>query len=130
MNTPFDRLEHQLNTLRPARLPATARQRILREMERPVAGPKSASWLFGHRAGFHVALAGALSVALLVGVSHLPRNASPTSDSDESSMVTVNALLPSLVLWETQLAAASPAGANTTAGLRSPSILTNIQIRR
>ena len=130
MSTEFDRLEHQLNTLRPARLPATARQRILREMERPVTGSKLASWLFGHRAGFHVALAGALSLALLVGVSHLPRNASPSSGFDESSMVTINALLPSLVLGETQLAAASPVNANTEAGLRSLSILTNIQIRR
>jgi hypothetical protein len=130
MNTEFDRLEQQLNTLRPARLPATARQRIVREMEQPVSGSKLASWLFGHRAGFQVALAGALSVALLMGVSHLPRTANPTSDSDESSMVTVNALLPSLVLWETQVAAASPVNANTVAGLRSPSILTNIQIRR
>jgi hypothetical protein len=31
---------------------------------------------------------------------------------------------------ETQLAAVSPMGANGVAGLRSPSTLTNIQIRR
>src|SRR5258708_6786468 len=67
MSTPFDSLEHQLNTLRPARLPAAARRSILHEMQRPVTGRGRAPWLFGHHAGFQVALASALSLALVAG---------------------------------------------------------------
>jgi hypothetical protein len=130
MSTQFDTLEHQLNALRPARLPATARQRILREMEQPVTGPKSAFWLFGHHSGFQVALAGALSLALVVGWHWLSWSPRPASPVNQAALGAGNALLPSLALWETQLAAASPMGHNTVAVLRSPSILTNIQIRR
>ena len=130
MSTPFDTLEHQLNTLRPARLPLTTRQSILHEMERPPAGHKSAFWQFGHRASFQVALAGVVSLALIVGWHWLSWSPRPTSGFDEPSMVSANALLPSLAFWETQLAAVSPIGANTVAVLRSPSILTNVQIRR
>ena len=61
MSTQFDALEHQLNTLRAARLPVTTRQSILHEMEQPLAGHRSASWRFAHRAVFQVALAGAVS---------------------------------------------------------------------
>ena len=130
MSTPFDTLEHQLNTLRPARLPVTTRQSILHEMEQPLAGHRSASWRFAHRAVFQVALAGAVSLALMVGWPWLSWSPRPTSGFDEPSMVSVNALLPSLAFLETQLAAVSPMGANAAAGPRSPSILTNIQIRR
>ena len=130
MSTQFDTLEHQLNTLRPARLPVTTRQSILHGMERPLAGHRSAFWQFAHRAGFQVALAGAVSLALMVGRHRLSWSPRPTSGFDEPSMVSVNALLPSLAFWETQLAAVSPIGANAVAGPRSPSILTNIQIRR
>ena len=130
MSTQFDALEHQLNTLRAARLPVTTRQSILHEMEQPLAGHRSASWRFAHRAVFQVALAGAVSLALMVGwhsVSWSPRS---TSGFDEPSMVSGNTLLPSLAFLETQLAAVSPIGANTVAVLRSPSTLTNLQIRR
>ncbi len=130
MSTQFDTLEHQLNTLRPARLPVTTRQSILHGMERPLAGHRSAFWQFAHRAGFQVALAGAVSLALMVGRHRLSWSPRPTSGFDEPSMVSVNALLPSLAFLETQLAAVSPIGANAVAGPRSPSILTNIQIRR
>jgi len=130
MSTEFDRLEHQLNTLRPARLPATARQGILQGMQRPRDGHTSVFWHFAHRAGFQVALAGALSLALVVGWGRLPSSPRPTSGFDEPSMVSVNALLPSLAFLETQLAGVSPMGADTVAVLRSPSMLTNIQIRR
>ena len=67
MSTPFNTLEDQLNALRPARLSAKTRQSILHEMHRPVAGHGWAFWQFAHRTGFQVALAGALSLALLVG---------------------------------------------------------------
>jgi hypothetical protein len=130
MSTPFDTVEHQLNALRPARLPATTRQGILREMERPRTGHAPAFWGFAHRAGFQAALAGALSLALVVGWHGLPRNTRPTSNFDEPSMVSENALLPSLAFLETQLEAVSPMGANPVAVLCSPSMLTNIQIRR
>ncbi len=130
MSTPFDALEHQLNTLRPARLPVATRRSILHEMERPTAGHRSASWQFIHRAGFQVALAGALSLTLMVGWHWLSWSPRPTSGFDEPSMVSVNALLPSLAFLETQLAEGASTGASTGDGLRSPSILTNIQIHR
>jgi hypothetical protein len=130
MSTQFDTLEHQLNTLRPARLPVTTRQSILHEMEQPPTGRRSAFWQFTHRAVFQVALAGAMSLALMVGWHWLSWSPRPTSGFDEPSMVSVNALLPSLAFLETQLAAVSPMGANAVAAPRSPSILTNIQIRR
>jgi hypothetical protein len=66
----------------------------------------------------------------MVGRHRLSWSPRPTSGFDEPSMVSVNALLPSLAFLETQLAAVSPIGANAVAGPRSPSILTNIQIRR
>jgi hypothetical protein len=130
MSTPFDTLEDQLNALRPARLPATARRSILHEMQRPVTGHGWAFWQFGHRIGFQVALAGALSLTLLVGWQWLSRSLRPVSHANPAKIVASNGLLPSLALWETKLAAACPMGENTVAVLRSPSILTNIQIRR
>ena len=130
MSTPFDTLEDQLNALRPAHLPATARRSILQEMQRPVTGHGWAFWQFGHRTGFQVALAGALSLALVAGWYWLPRSSPPASDTNPATTMASNGLLPSLALWETKLAAACPMGENTVAVLRSPSTLTNIQIRR
>jgi len=87
-------------------------------------------WQFGHRAGFQVALASALSLALLAGGYWLPRSTRPVSQVNTAAVVASNGLLPSLAFWETKLAAACPIGENTVAVLRSPSTLTNIQIRR
>ena len=130
MSAPFDALEHQLSTLRPSRLPAPARRRILREMERPAAKHGPASWLTGPHAGFQVALAGALSLALVVGWHWLPRPSRAVSRATPVTLAASNALLPSLVSWETRLAAVTPIGENCVAVLRSPSILTNIQLQR
>jgi len=130
MRTPFEVLEDQLNTLRPSPLPSPARRRIQHEMDRPVTQSRSMSWLFGHHSGFQVALAGALSLALVVGWNWLPRSSRATSRGDTIALMGGTALLPSSTSWETKLAAAYPMGRNTVAVLRSPSILTNIQIRR
>jgi hypothetical protein len=130
MSTPFDTLEDQLNALRPARLPATARQSILHEMHGPVPGHGWAFWQFAHRTGFQVALAGALSFTVLVGWHWLSRSLHPASHENPATVVASNGLGSSLAFWETQLAAASPVGRNTVAVLRSPSTLTNLQIRR
>ena len=130
MSTPFNTLEDQLNALRPARLSAKTRQSILHEMHRPVAGHGWAFWQFAHRTGFQVALAGALSLALLVGWPWLSGSLHPTSTVKPAMVVASNGLGQSLAYWETELAAASPVGRNTVAVLRSPSILTNLQIRR
>jgi hypothetical protein len=130
MNTEFDALEHQLSSLRPARLPATVRQDISREMERPANRPGPALWLFGHRAGLQVALAGALSLALVARWHWLPRSARPVSDINQTALADSNALLPSLAFLEARIAVTSQIGVNTVSVLRSPSILTNTQIRR
>lgn len=130
MSAPFDTLEQQLNALRPSRLPATARRSILQEMQRPATGPAQAFWQFAHRTGFQVALAGALSLALLVGLPWLNGSLRPVSRDNSVTVVASNGLMPSLAFWETQLAGARPMGENTVAVLRSPSILTNVQIRR
>jgi hypothetical protein len=131
MRTQFDALESQLNSLRPSSLPSPARRRILHEMNRPVTGSRSMLWPFGRHAGFQVALAGALSLALVVGWNWFPRSPRATSRGDTAMLAGGTALLPSWVSWETRLAAACPMmGENTVAVLRSPSILTNIQIRR
>jgi hypothetical protein len=120
MSTPFDTLEHQLHDLRPARLPATAHRSILHEMQRPVTGHGWAFWQFAHRTGFQVALAGALSLTLLLGWPWLSRSLRPATPPNTSTVVG----------WETRLAAVCPMGENTVAVLRSPSTLTNLQIRR
>jgi hypothetical protein len=130
MSTPFDRLEDQLNALSPSRLPAAARRSILQEMQRPVIRRGWVFWQFLHRTGFQVALAGALSLALLVGWPWLSRSPHPLSPVKPAVVMASNGLIPSLAYWETELAAASPVGRNTVAVLRSPSILTNLQIRR
>jgi len=126
MRTEFDLLESQLNSLRPSPLPTSTRRRVLQEIDRPVTGPRSIFWLFGHRAGFQVALAGALSLALVIGWNWLPRSSPATSRGDTAALTGSATLLPS---WAS-LAAAWPMGENTVAVLRSPSTLTNIQIRR
>lgn len=131
MKTQFDMLESQLNSLRPSSLPAPTRQRILHEMERTASRPRSIFWLFGQHAGLPIALAGALSLALVVGWNWLPRSPRATSRGDTAALAGSTALLPPLASWENKLAAACPMmGENTVAVLRSPSILTNIQIRR
>jgi hypothetical protein len=128
MSTPLDTLEEQLKGLRPTRLPSPARQSILNEMQRPTTGHGWSFWQFAHHTSFQVALAGALSLALLVGWPWLSRSLQPISHNSPETIMASNGLLPSLAFWETELAAASPV--NTVAVLRSPSILTNIQIRR
>ena len=130
MSTPFDTLEEQLNALRPSRLPATARRSILQEMQRPATGHSRTFWQFAHRTGFQIALAGALSLALLVGWPWLFRSLRPVARDNSVTVVASNGLVPSLAFWESQLAAACPMGENTVAVLRSPSILTNLEIRR
>lgn len=124
MKTPFDTLEDRLSSLRPSPLPPSTRRRIVHEMEPPTTGTRSVSWLFGHHAGLQVALAGALSLALLAGWNWLPRP-SHSSRRGAADLTASVALLPGLA-WGTGLAA----GENTVAVLRSPSMLTNLQIRR
>ena len=130
MNTEFDALEHQLRSLRPARLPAPIRQDILHEMERPVSGHGPTLWLFGHRAGLQIALAGALSLALVARWHWPPPSPRPSSDVNQTGLADSNALLPSLAFLEAKFVATSQIGVNTVAVLRSPSILTNTEIRR
>lgn len=124
MKTPFDTLEDRLSSLRPSPLPTSTRRRIVHEMEPPTTVTRSVSWLFGHHAGLQVALAGALSLALLAGWSWLPRP-SHLSRGGTAGLTASVALLPGLA-WGTEPAA----GENTVAVLRSPSMLTNLQIRR
>jgi hypothetical protein len=131
VKTQFDALESQLNSLRPSPLPSPSRRRILHEMERPATGAGSMARLFGHHAGFQIALAGALSLALVVGWNWFPRSSQAPSRGDMVALAGSTTLLPSWASWETKLAAACPImGENTVAVLRSPSVLTNIQIRR
>jgi hypothetical protein len=130
MKTQFDVLENQLHNLRPSPLPPPMRRRILHEMERPVTAPRTMVWVFGRHAGLQIALAGVLSLALAIGWNWLPRSSQATSGGDTAVLAGGTMLLPSLASWETELAAAYPVGINTVAVLRSPSILTNIQIRR
>jgi len=130
MKTQFDVLEDQLNSLRPSPLPPATRRRIFHEMERPVAESRSTVWRFAHHAGFQVALAGALSLALAVGWNWFPRSPRATPGGETAALADNTASLPSWALWETKLAAACPMGENTVAVLCSPSILTNLQIRR
>ena len=126
MKTQFDMLEDRLNTLRPSALPTSTRRRIVHEMETTTTRPRSVSWLFGHHAALQVALAGALSLALLAGWTWLPRPSRLSRDGRTADLTASVALLPTLASWGTELTA----GENTVAVLRSPSMLTNIQIRR
>jgi hypothetical protein len=127
MNKEFDPLEHRLSHLRPAHLPAPARQRILHEMQHPVTGHGVIVWLLGHRAGFSAALAGAFSLAVVVGLHSPPRSTHPASHVDQPVFAASNALSPSLAFLEERLTAVSPIGANAVAALCSPSMLTNVQ---
>jgi hypothetical protein len=130
MKTSFDALENQLNNLRPSPLPTDNRRRILQEMNRPAARQRTMSWLFGHHAGVQIALAGALSLALVIGWNWLPRSPQSPSRGDQVAQADGAALLPSWGSWGTVLAATYPVGINTVAVLHSPSTLTNSQIRR
>ena len=127
MKTQFDVLESRLNGLRPTPLPPSTRRRIFSGMERPAAGSMSMFWRFAHHAGFQVALAGALSLALVVGWNWFPRSSRVTPGGDSAALA--DNTLPSMASW-TKFAAACTLGENTVAVLHSPSILTNIQIRR
>jgi hypothetical protein len=128
MNTEFDAFEHQLSNLRPARLPATARQRILHEMEEPVAGHDS-PFRLGRRTCLDLALAVALCLTMLAAWHWILRSPRPAPHVNQVGVPAGDALLPSLAFLEAKLTTAS-IGANTVAVLRSPSVLTNIQIRR
>ena len=130
MSTHLDSLEQKLSALRPAHLPPAARRRISLGMERRSTEHESISWLFAHHTGFQVALAGALSLALIVGLQWLQRVARPSSPVQQTRLAASAAPLPSLAYWENELAAAYPMSMNTVAVLRSPSMLTNLQIRR
>jgi len=124
MNTEFDDVEQALGRMRPARLPAQARQGILREMDRPAAGHGAKFWLWHHRVGLGVALAGALSLAAMTGLYRLSLERAASRD-EESAMAAANE--QPLATLEARLIAASQKGENTLAVLCSPSILTNFQ---
>jgi len=131
MSTPFDALEERLNTLRPSPLPATARRHILHEMERSTGRRRSIFRVLDHpcHAGIQVGVAVAVFAALVMGWSWRPRASRPAGRGHTAELAASAALLPSLATWGTTLAAVYPIGENSVAVLRSPSILTNIQIR-
>ena len=130
MNTELDALERQLNELRPSHLPAPVRREILREMAQNAGGHRRTFWLSAHRTGFQVALAGALSLALVVSSHWLSRAPRPTSEGNQTMLATNDALLPSLAFLEAKFAATSQIGINAVPIPRSVSMLTNTQIRR
>jgi hypothetical protein len=131
MSTQFDALENRLNALRPTSLPAPARRHILHEMERSSTGVRSIFRVLDHqhRAATQLAVAAALFTALVVGWNWLPRLSPATRRGDQVELTASAALLPPLPAWGTTLAAVYPIGENSVAVLRSPTILTNIQIR-
>ena len=122
MNPEFNDLENQLRELRPARLPASVRQNILHEINR-----QRTSWMAAHRAGFQVALAGALSVALLMSSHWLNRVPHPSSRPDPIMLATSNT---SLAFLEANFAVTSQIGINAVPVPRSASMLTNAQLQR
>lgn len=130
MNTEFDDVERKLRKLRPARLPVEIGQQISREIQRPLRGQGVVSWLFGHRAGFPVALAGALSIAVVAGLHWLPQSLPPASFDDQPRLVASNSFSSPLAFLEARIGVASSISINSVDVLRSPSILTNTQIRR
>ena len=75
-----------------------------------------------------MALAGALSVVVLVGSHWLPR--SPRPEIDQTSLVASNEWLSSLAFLEAKLAVSSPIYVNSVDVLHSTSMLTNTQIQR
>jgi hypothetical protein len=131
MSTQFDAMEERLNALRPSPLPAPARRHILHEMERSTGRGRRLLGLLDHQrlAGIQVAIAAALFAALVMGWSWLPRVLRPAGRSHTAELASSAASLPSLATWGTTLAAVYPIGENSVAVLRSPSILTNIQIQ-
>jgi len=131
MSTQFDSLEHQLNALRPTPLPAPARRHILHEMERRSTGGGSVFRGLDHqyRAGVQLAVAAALFAALVMGWNWLPSPSRMTRRGHTADLASSAVSLPSLATWGTTLAAVYPIGENSVAVLRSPSVLTNIQIR-
>jgi len=131
MSTQFDGLENRLSALHPTPLPAPARRHILHEMERSSTGGRSILRVLDHqhRAGAQLAVAAALFAALVAGWNWLPRPSHTTRRGHKVELTASAALLPSLPAWGTTLAAVYPIGENSVAVLRSPTILTNIQIR-
>jgi hypothetical protein len=130
MNSELENLERQLSELRPAHLPTPVRRRILHEMECRTSRHRRLFWLFGHRAGFQVALASALSLALVAGSHWLARVPRPTASEDPTMLATNDALSLSLASLEARFAATSQIGINAVPVLRSASMLTNLEIRR
>jgi len=130
MSTPFDALEQRLNSLRPARLPAPTRQHIVHAMEHRRPGHPLTFGPCRHHVGIQIALAAALSLALIAGWQWRLRSQRAVSRGNPMTLAAGTGMFPSLAFWETQLAATSPIGANNVAVLRSPSMLTNLQIRR
>jgi hypothetical protein len=131
MSTEIDAWEDRLNTLRPSPLPAPVRRHILYEMERAPRRGRPIFRALDHQrhAVIQVAIAAALFVALVAGWNWLPRSSRPSHRSHTAELAASAALLPSLATWGTTLAGVYPVGENSVAVLRSPSILTNIQIR-
>ena len=131
MSTQFDALENQLNALRPTPLPAPARRHIVHEMERSSTGGGSIFRELDHqhRAGTQLAIAAALFTAFVLGWNWLPRPSHTARRGHQVELTASAAWLPSLPAWGTTLAAVYPIGENSVAVLRSPTILTNIQIR-
>ena len=80
---------------------------------------------FWHGAAAPVAIAGVVTLALVVGWNWLPRPLLPAPGSQAKEPTA-----SPLVAWKAELAAVCPIGENTVAVLYSPSMLTNIQIRR
>jgi len=130
MNSEFKDLEQQLSELRPARLPAPVRRNILQAMERRTARRRGASWLFAHRAGFQVALASALSLALVMSSHWMTRIQQPSVPTNEILLATSNALVPSLASLESCFGATSQIGINSVPIPRSALLLTNSQMQR
>ena len=131
MSTQFDALEDRLNTLRPSPLPAPARRHILHEMKRSTGRGGSIFRVLDHQhhVGIQVAVAATLFAALVMGWNWLPHSSRPTRRGPAVELAASAALLPSLANWGTTLASVYPIGENSVAVLRSPSILTNVQIR-
>ncbi|HVM62712.1 MAG TPA: hypothetical protein VMV72_17755 [Verrucomicrobiae bacterium] len=125
MKTQFDALEDRLNALRPSPLPPAARRHILHEMDRSPAKRRSVLGEFWHDAAAPVAIAAVVSLALAAGWNWLPRPPLRTPDDQRPESTT-----GPFVAWKVQLAAVCPIGENTVTVLYSPSMLTNIQIRR
>ena len=130
MNKEFDPLEYQLSNLRPARLPAPARQRILHEMQRPVTGHGAIVRCWGIALVFrslwraHCHSQWSWACTGCPGPRALRRT--PISRRSQPATRCCHRWL----FLEARLTAVSPIGANAVAALCSPPTLTNVQIQR